>query len=539
MKKIFEKYYKIVFALVALILLYPILQRGYIMLLDWMVEPNISLTDINFSIDSIGIIAYKILAIILGFGVTQRIVLFAIVFFIGTAGFRLTKRTGNIFAQYFAGLFLIFNPFLYARIIEQPNVAGGAVLFLWFLVYFLEHFEKNNSKKLILASIFGALAISFSIHNVFFIGLAMVIILGFDYLKNKNWKFILKTALVIGTIVVLLNSNWIFSFFSGDIHGVGGIERFTSADWEAFQTVEIGGHSVYTTVLALQGYWGEYQDRFVSIQDNPPWSFAFILIFVLAFFGMFKLWKKDHLVKPLIILFWVAFVLAVGVASPLFKPLILFLYQYAPLYIGLREPQKWVVILVFVYAYLGSWGIKYLLEIKQLKNCRREIGIFCVLLPVIFSYSIVQGMHKHFTPHEFPLEWQAAKIYLKENSNGSKILFLPWHSYLEFDFAGKNIVNPAEPYFGKNIIWGNNTEFGSVYSHSSDPQTLTIEKYVIRKDNPETKISYENFVRDMRSLEITKVILLKAEDWRDYAWLDSINIQKVLENNKLIIYNLK
>lgn len=541
MKKIFEKYHKIVFALITLLLLCPTLQKGYVMLLDWMVLPDIALSNINWSLDSIGVIIYKILALILGFGTVQRIVLFSIVFFSGIAGFRLAKRTGNLTAQYFAGLFFIFNPFIYARLIEQPiNIASGSVLFLWFFVYFLEYLEGKSKKKLIFTSILAAFAISFAIYSVFFIGLSLVVFLIFDYTKKKDWKFCLKTVIVIGAVVVLLNSNWLSTFFAGDIRGVGGIERFTSDDLEAFKTSGINDHSVYATVLALQGYWGEDYDRFSSIQDNSLWSVAFLLIFSLVIMGLVKIWKKDRFAKPLVVIFLMAFVLAIGIASPIFKPLALWLYQHVPLYIGLREPQKWVVVLVFVYAYFGGWGVKYLLEIKKIKNYKTEIGIFCVLLPLIFSLSVIEGIHRHLTPHEFPSEWQSAKDYLNQNPTDGKILFFPWHSYLELDFAGKNVINPARSFFGEKVVQGNNTEFGGVYSHSQDAQTMEIEKYIQTDGNKKKAIAYEEFADDMKKMDMTFVILLKAEDWQDYQWLDRIGgVKKVVENAKLIIYKLQ
>lgn len=538
MEKYLKKYYRLFFLAVAILLLYPTLQRGYIMLLDWMVLPNISFSDINWSIDSIGVVIFKLLSLILGFGIVQRIVLFAIIFFAGTAGFRMAKRTKNIFAQYFAGLFLIFNPFIYERAIEQPNIAGGTVLFFWFLVYFLEYLEDRQRKKLLLASILAAFSVSVFIHSVFFIALSVIIFLLFDFLKKKNWKFALQTGLTILCFIVVPNLNWLVSFANGTSQGIGGIRDFSLEDVATFDTSGINGGSVYPAVLALQGYWGEYQDRFVPFPENPLWSIAFLLIFALAVFGTFKLWKKDRFTKPLVILFWVAYVLAVGVASPLFKPIVLFLYQHVPLYIGLREPQKWVALLVFFYAFSGSWGIAYLLKNKKIKNYRAEIGIFCAILPIIFSFSAIRGMHEHFTTHEFPAEWQDAKNYLNENQTDGKILFLPWHSYMNFSFSGKNIVNPAQPFFGKNVIVGNNTEFRSVYSHFSDPQTLTIEKYVPDEKNPIKKISGTDFIPDMAKLGIKKVILDKDEDWKSYSWLDTINAQKVLENDKLIIYNL-
>jgi hypothetical protein len=291
-------------------------------------------------------------------------------------------------------------------------------------------------------------------------------------------------------------------------------------------------------VLALQGYWGEYQDRFASVQDNILWSSAFVLILGLSLFGAVKIWKKRLWAQPLAVLFLLAFVLAVGTASSFFKPLVLQIYQNVPFYMGLREPQKWAAVLVFIYAYFGAWGIKHVLEMKNLKNYRNAIGIFCAALPVVFSFSIISGMHAHMAPHQFPSEWQEAKKYANRISEG-KILFFPWHSYLRLDFAGKNVVNPARAYFGKNVIQGNNTEFGGVYSHARDPQTLTIEKYIGKKNNAAAEDAYDDFIFDMKNLGIGMVMLAKTEDWQEYSWLDTIGAEKVLENDKLIIYDLR
>ena len=540
MKKIFEKYYWIIFAFLAILLLYPTFQNGYIFLLDWTVRPDLSLADADCKVDSIVRIINYGLASIFSFGIFQRIFLFAIIFFLGLAGFRLAKNTGNIFARYFAGIFLIFNPFIYARLIEQPGIALGSLFFFWFLIYFLEYLEeKEKSKKIWLVSIFAGLTIASFPHSAFFVATSMVVLLAFDFFKNRDYKIVLKTALIVGIAVILLNGNWLFSFASGTGGGVGGMRSFSLDDAKAFRTKTFGGHSVYYAVLSLQGYWGEYEDRFVSIRENPAWSLAFLLIFLLSVFGFSKLWKANTFAKPLLVLFAIAYVLAIGIASPIFKPLANFLYDHLPLYIGLRESQKWVAVLVFVYAYFGSWGIKFLWETKKLKGYRLEIGLLAVLLPVTFSFSMIRGMHQHFAPHEFPVEWQAAKEYLNKNFSTGKILFLPWHLYMEFDFAGKNVVTPAKGFFGKNIIQGNNTETGKVYSHSVDEETLAIEKYIARKDNPAESIDYADFSKDMQKLGIRMVMLTKTEDWQEYSWLDRMSLKKVLENDKLIIYELQ
>lgn len=535
MQKFFKKYPWIVFSLIAIELIYPSFRSGYIFSLDWTIKPFITLADISWS-DPLGWIIYDFFSIIFTFAIFQRIFLFSLIFLAGLAGFRLAKNTHNLYAQYFSGLLLIFNPFVYARIIEQPTIVGvGSVVFFWFWIYLLEALEENNSQKFIYSAIIGGLAVSFFAHSVFFLVVIFGTLIIADYGKNKNAKVFFKSIFFFWLIVFVLNSNWIVASLSGKNTWVSGVANFTQADVETFQTRSIGNNSVYATVLALQGYWGEYQARFVSIQENPFWKMAFCLIFLLAVFGLVKIWKKNTLAKSLVFIFLLAFILAVGSASSLFKSAVLELYQNIPFYIGLREPQKWVVLLLFIYAYFGSWGVKYLLEnnIVEIKKYQKILGVFCVILPVLFSGSIIRGMHEHVQPQNFPAEWQEAKSYFEKNPETGKILFFPWHAYLQFDFAKKNIINPAKSYFGENIIQGNNTEFGKVYSHAFDEQTLGIEKYINKKND------YASFSSDMRKMNIETVVLAKAEDWQKYLWLDkTVGIKKVGENSKLIIYRL-
>lgn len=535
MQNFFKKYSWVVFSLIAIELLYPSFRSGYIFSLDWTIKPFITLADISWS-DPLGWIVCDFFSLIFTFAIFQRIFLFSLFFLSGMAGFRLAKNTHNLYAQYFSGLFLIFNPFLYARIIEQPTIVGvGSVAFFWFWVYLMEALEENNTKKIIYSALVGGLTVSFFAHSAFFLAVVFFVLMIADYRKNKNGKVIAKRIFFFWLIVFVLNSNWIVASLNGETTWVSGVANFTQADVETFQTRSIGNNSVYLTVLTLQGYWGEYQERFFSIQENPFWKMAFGLIFLLAFFGLVKLWKRKSLAKALAFIFLLAFILAIGIASPIFRSLVDWLYQYVPFYIGLREPQKWAVVLLFIYAYFGSWGVKYIWENKtaEIKKYQKILGIFCVILPVLFSFSIIRGMHEHIQPQNFPAEWQEAKSYFKKNPETGKILFFPWHAYLQFDFTKKNVINPAKLYFGENIIQGNNTEFGKVYSHVFNEQTLGIEKYVRKK------VDYANFSSDMQKMKIKTVVLAKTEDWQKYLWLDEIiGIKKVVENNELIVYAL-
>jgi hypothetical protein len=533
MKSFFKKYHWLVFGIIPLILIYPSFQAGYIFALDWSIRPFITLSDIEWT-RPLGWILFDLFSVIFSFEVFQRIFLWALFFLAGLAGFRLVRKTKNIYAQYFAGLFLVFNPFLYARAVEQTMIVGaGTVAFFWFAVFFLEAMEDGERKKLIYAAAAGGLAISFFAHSVFFIAAIFIALMLSRYFRNKDWKTALRWSLIFWSIIIVLNGNWMVASYLGENTWVSNVANFTAKDVEAFKTRAIGDNSVYLTVLALQGYWGEYQDRFVSIQDNPFWQLGFFLIMALSVFGVLKLWKKNIFAKPLLLVFAIAFVLAVGIASPFFKPSVLWLYQFVPFYIGLREPQKWAAVLTVIYAFFGGWGIKHLLEAEKLRTSRSGLAMICVLLPVLFSFSMILGLHQWTVPHQFPAEWHSARQFMQEHDDGKKILFLPWHSYMEFAFAGRNIVTPARGYFGSRIVSGNNVEFGGVYSDRSDDETLAIQKYILEKGNR------ADFSKCMASLGIGTVILAKAEDWQDYLWLDGTGgVEKILENDQLIVYRL-
>lgn len=534
MKRFFEKYYWVFFAGVAIVLIYPSFAPGYIFALDWAISPFITWSDIVWT-DPAGWIICDVFSVVLTSAVFQRVLLFMIIFLMGVAGFRATKNTHNIFAQYFAGLFLIFNPFFYARMIEQTMLIGaGVVALVWFWVFLMESLEESHMKKMIGAAVCAALAISFFAHSIFFVGLIFFVLAIKRYVFTKEWKKFFLMTVIFWMIVLCMNSNWIIASATEGNTWASKVVNFTQDDLDAFRTQKIGGHSVYTTVLSLQGYWGEYQDRFVSVQDNFLWSSAFILIFILALYGVVRTWRNSVFAKTFVILFFVAYVLAIGVASPVIKPYVLLLYEHVPYYIGLREPQKWVAIMMFVYAYMGAWGIKFILDQKGVREYRAEIGLLCMILPIVFSFSMIRGVHEYVVPQNFPAGWHDVRHFLQTERTEGKVLFLPWHSYLYFDFAQKNITNPAKRYFGMRVISGNNVEFGKVYSNFSDAQTQMIQKYV--SDGKNTK----EFARDLCNIDVQTIVMAKAEDWQSYSWIDHApGMQKVMENAELIVYVMK
>lgn len=528
----FNKYHWVIFSLVAMILIYPSFAPGYIFAIDWKITPFITWHDIAWT-DPIGWIICDIGAVLLGFGTFQRILLFGMIVLMGMAGFRLVKRLNNVYAGYFSGLLLIFNPFFYARMVEQTMIVGmGIVAFMWFVVLLKEYFEEKRVMQMIGSAISAGLAISFFAHSIFFVAVTFFVVSIYMGIHSKEWKKIITLSLIFWAIVFFLNGNWIIASLHSDGTWASKITTFTYDDLETFRTRKIGGLSIYSTVISLQGYWGEYQDRFVSIQDNFLWSSGFLGIVLCALIGFRRKWNNDPFGKALIVIWCIAYVLALGVASPITKSLVMIMYEHVPYYMGLRESHKWVVVMLLAYAYMGAWGIKILFKSTLCKNWRMEIGLLCVLLPVVFSFSMIRGMHEHVVPYVFPHEWNDMRNYIMIQHQDDKTLFLPWHAYIPVSFADKVIINPAKSYFGQHLITGNNVEFGKVENNFTDPLSQMIEYHIDQKDDPMI------FMKDLCAVDINTAVIARVDDWKDYQWLETAWIEyKTHENGGFVFYD--
>jgi hypothetical protein len=544
MKNFLEKKYWLVFLALSVLIFLPSWKSGYLFFLDWPVQPFLGWRDISFWDHSLARAIYLLGGTIFFFGMWQKIMLFLIVFFFGVGGWKLAevvlkKKSDDsaLGAKFFGGFLMIFNPFVYARLADgQYGVAASILFALYLVIYLLRYFENGSRRNFVWAALFASFAVMFSMHAIFFVLAIVIAFFIFRTIKTGRFGAEIGKAALIVIVALVLNANVLGGLVLGK--SPAG-EVFTSFDHRHLEVFESAGHygtSVYFNVLSLHGYWGEAEDRFAGTQNyNFLWKPLFLAIFALVLFGFWRGKKRNQMILPLTVIGLAAYILALGIAGSLTRPLAQFLYDHVPFYLGLREPQKWVGLLLISYVALGSLGVNYLLDYAKSKKYQFLLGTSLVLLVLAYTPTMFWGFWGQLQPADFPAEWYQAKEIIDKDPQTGRVLFLPWHQYPMMSFAGgKEITNPARSFFGSRTIQGDNMEMGGIFSQSSDPQSQLIEKYIAMKGEGE-----ETDISALRVLGISYIILAKEDDYADYGWLEEqSSVKLIFEGDNLKLYQL-
>jgi len=230
--------------------------------------------------------------------------------------------------------------------------------------------------------------------------------------------------------------------------------------------------------------------------------------------------------------------LALGIALPITSKITLWLFNNVPFYKGLREPQKWVAVMVAVYEVLLVCGLNQLLKRNIVIKNKGWLTILLTFVILLQAPLMVWGGAGQVRPTNYPADWYEANEFIKLESmaeNGkcqNKILFLPWHMYMSFNWLGHIVANPAPSFFKCPVIYGKNMEFGGIFGHSADPNEREVEKWALNVGR--TNLLEEN------KLNIGYIILAKETDWQNYLWLNNHpNVEFVKETENLIVYKTK
>ena len=457
---------------------------------------------------------------------TLMLILLGGKFFIKTVETKMSSRLVFVLS-----LFALFNPFVYDRALYGQFgvlISYGCVFFI--LAYLYKAWQTLDFKNLYPAAIFTGLALMFSVHFIFLLTPLYLLFLISVFKQHKVWLALLFSLIII----LFINANWLIALVTSSSPLTNFVEQgITIKDLLAFQTAGKNGGETFTNVIFMSGFWGKDQMRYLDLTKITGWQRSFIFLMPLIIYGFYLSFKKNKALSfSLLAIFILAVFLAVGIKSPVTSGLTYFLYNNLPLYKGLREPQKWVAVIIPIYLFFISVGMSRLSRFKIAKNNSVLSNILLAAVIIMSAPSLLWGFNRQAAATPYPNDWYQVNSFLINRSAESygcsdRILFLPWHLYQSFKWSGKIIANPASTFFTCPVTSGTNMEFGGIYDNSLNPRGKLINTWLKSKG--------QSSIPDVRY-----IILAKEVDFNSYLWINKLSyVKAILETNTLIVYEIK
>jgi hypothetical protein len=531
-------WYLIVFGALSLILQAPLLLLGYIFALDMVFTPVIPMPDV-LSNGYVWQVLLHVLSLVIPGEIIEKLILVSLLWLAGIGAYRLARlilghENGAILGCYMAGIFYMINPFVYSRLMAgQYLVLLGYALLPFFVRSWMLFLREPGWRKGLLASLWLVAISVVSIHT-FGMAILAAVLFGAAHWwprrKDKIWQrqTLKHTALAAGAIL-LACSYWLAPALLGHGATVGTIAEFSNADLAAFATTPTG-LGWLGNVLALQGFWADGKSLYLVPMDIFSWWWVpWIAVWGLVVFGMYKSWQKRRgITAAFASLIFIAAILAIGAAGTIVAPLNQWLVAHVPFFAGYREPQKFVALIALGYAYFGAVAVAALAEKVKLA----VIPLFALPLAIA---PLLPGFYGQLTPRQYPPDWFATNNYLQRTDPTAKVLFLPWHMYMPFSFAGRDIANPAQRFFKNPTIISNNPEMAGAKSGVSTNDQQEIQTTIV----PTLTHGTKSIAANLRMLNIRYVILAKELDYKEYARIElEDGIKLVRETETLKLYTV-
>lgn len=550
----------LVYGLLALAVVAPLLRPGYVLTLDMVFTPKLAaptmmsnnylwqwlLHLVNLAIPSQIIEKLTMLAILAGSGVGMHRLVESIKY----KAERPTKLATLDFSlgTYFGGLFYVANPWTYERWMAGHYLllAGYAVL-PWFyrsLVELLEYggtsikykvasrkFGDRGKLSFILSTfyflpqpvalivecglLFCLIAI-LSLHMAVLAGLLGAITVVVYLVRRPRTEQVKLAKYLIGLVAgsLVLSSYWLVGLLAGTSTAAKQIASFSARDLQAFTTAT-GRFGLIVNVLGGYGFWLERYQRYVRPnQLTVNFVIGFVAIGILVALGLRRLWgDQKRLTVSLVLTRAVSLVFAAGIHAPLTGGLVKLLLLHVPGLRGFREPEKFGALVVFTYAILAAAGVDALMLAWRRRYGVRLVTGLLLLVPFIYMPTMLWGFNNQLRPVEYPASWTSFNDSLSPGSY--RVLFLPWHEYMSFDFEPRIIASPAPSFFyNARVLSGDNAEFGDVVRDLPNPTSDAVESALENHSDGQ-------LAAKLAKLNVKYVLLANGYDVRQYQFLTS------------------
>lgn len=165
------------------------------------------------------------------------------------------------------------------------------------------------------------------------------------------------------------------------------------------------------------------------------------------------------------------------------------------------------------------------------------IGIL-LIIPLIYSFTFFNGFAGQIKPTDYPPDWYEVNNFLNNDSEDFKVLFFPWHGYMNFRWVNntdKRIANPSRNFFDKEVISGTTVEIGDIYRQDNSPEQIYMDNLLKDRKN------ITNFGHLIQILNVKYILLAKEVDYKQYLpFLKKQNdLELIKETNDLYVFKNK
>ncbi|WP_135611752.1 hypothetical protein [Methanococcoides sp. AM1] len=542
----FDRYALIYYTILTLAIFLPLFRPGYILTLDttWAAGRNY-LAD-HILGNGIGgqapfLAILQIMELVLPSWATQKIILFS-VFLIAGISAHISAPSKSAYGKYFSGTLYAVNPFIYTRFLAGHLYLLLAYAFVPLAIRSFSDFldDRTKWKRPLL---WNTVVSIFDMHVLLIVLLIQLCIFIFVIVDERNErKNIIKSTIHLGLAYLAVNMFWILPVFWSVSQGSSILNQISAYDLSAFTASSTISGNILLSLAMMYGFWrGGYE---------YPFHFASKWIFMLLFTGIlyfaihgFLPNTKKPLHKGLVLSAIISLLLAGGITYQYSAPIFEYLFDHFFIFKGMRDSQKFVGALVLAYAFLGSLGVDEIFKSFKLNDRMNlvpenkqkilsvALAVLIIAVPLAYSFTIFNGFNGQIEPKDYPAEWYEVNDFLNNDSEDFDVLFFPWHLYMTFNWSDRRIANPANLFFDKPTMIGENAEVGHIRTQSSKP-TQHYMGYLLEHKN-ET----DNFGELVAPLNVKYIVLAKDVDYQKYDFLyDQSDLELVMENEELIVF---
>ena len=530
-----KKLHLVIFGILALIIMYPLFSDGFIFTLDAPLSPNINARDafsgLNERISPSDLFLFLEVLVnhIIPIQLFQKIIYF-LVFFISALAMYQLPNTQRKLPRYFAAILYMVNPFLYTRfMVGHLGLLISYALFPYVISSIIKFYNKPSLKQTIKTalwlSIIGIqiqyILFSFLILAIFFIYFATKKYLNAkkNSIPKKEWINYRQILLLI-LFFIILNSYWLLPLFINQ--NQVGIDVIATDDLVVYGA-DTELRNILMTTAMMYGFWR--QDAYVLPTQITP-DILLIGIFVILLYLCINgyISSKDRYKTPFLIIGLISLFFAVGVEHKLTESAFTFLFNHFPFFKSLREPNKFIGLLLIMYCYLGSLGFDSLLK-HQSKM--KYLAPIILILPFVYTPTMFGSFMGQISSTPYPEDWHQINSYLNNDPQDFNTLSLPWHMYMDYHWINnshKRTYNLAKDFFDKPIIVGDNVEAWPIYSKSTSERSRYIESLIGNS-------SVIHLGNKLKILNVKYILLTKEVDYQNYLYLLNQSDLKLIINS--------